>query len=609
MSRAHLNSGRAKIGDFREMSRANILSILDSIHGNKVLVWDECLTGPVGLVAEYSVLKEHGVSRMFSMSATGLPSVRVDSIVYIIRPNVENCDIIAANIRSEERRGGSGLKMDYHIIFLPKKSLFCEKRLKESGVYGSLTIYELPIYLYPLDTDLLSMELPDSFKELTLEGDPTCIQYAAKALMQLQMVCGIIPRIYGKGAAADRLFRLMLRMKQEMVGFESNIKPQIDSLVLIDRSIDLLSTLPTQLTYEGLIDELFGISQASVKVPADRFGGQQQQQAGDVPQPTAPSSTEMRQVPLNSSEELYQDIRWLNFNAVGPSLSRKARSISAQFQERHEAKTVREMKEFVEKLPSMQAAKQSLGTHTTIAEMVKDKITAEGLMDTLEVEQEILSYVNSDRYLDSVEDLACKDYPLTKLLRIISMQSLVSSGLKPKVLDMYKKLVLQAYGYEHLLTLQNLEKAGFITPHNGQKTFGTLRKRLNLISDIVDEQNPTDIAYVHSVYAPLSVRLVQQLEKPGWRNIRDILDILPGTSFEDTQQIPTHLKNISRPDDQPKVVLVMFVGGCTMAEIAALRFLSQQEDKNVEYLIGTTSIITGSNLLQSLQTDLQPPVF
>ena len=63
---------------------------------------------------------------------------------------------------------------------------------------------------------------------------------------------------------------------------------------------------------------------------------------------------EMRQVSLNSSEDLYQEIRWLNFNAVGPSLSRKARSISAQFQERHEAKTVREMKEFVEKLPSMQ---------------------------------------------------------------------------------------------------------------------------------------------------------------------------------------------------------------------------------------------------------------
>ena len=34
-----------------------------------------------------------------------------------------------------------------------------------------------------------------------------------------------------------------------------------------------------------------------------------------------------------------------------------------------------------------------------------------------------------------------------------------------------------------------------------------LRKRLSLILDNVDEQCPADIAYVHSVYAPLSVSL------------------------------------------------------------------------------------------------------
>ena len=32
--------------------------------------------------------------------------------------------------------------------------------------------------------------------------------------------------------------------------------------------------------------------------------------------------------------------------------------------------------------------------------------------------------------------------------------------------------------------------------------------------------------------------------------------------------------------DRPRVVLVVFVGGCTFAEISALRFLSQQEDSN-----------------------------
>jgi len=598
MSRTHLNHGRVKVGDLRELGRQQLLDILDSIAGTKVLVWDECLTGPLGLIAEYSVLKEHDVVKMFPMSASGLPAVRADNVVFIVRPTVENCDVIAANIRAEETKGGSGLKTEYHSLFVPKKSLFCEKRLKEGGVFGSLTIYELAIYLYPLDSDLLSMELPDTFREVCLEGDPTSLHYAAKALTQLQIICGTIPRIYGKGSSAVQLFDLMVRMRKEMAGLESSVKPQIDSIVILDRSVDLLSTLPTQLTYEGLIDELFGISQGSVKLPAHKFTVQ-----------GTDSTDEMKVIRLNSSEELFHEIRGINFNAVGPTLSRKARTISAQLQERHDAKTVREMKEFVERLPTMQAAKQSLGTHTSIAELVKERVVGEQFLETLEIEQEILSYVNSDRYLEAVEDLACKQFPYLKLLRLIAMQSLVSSGLKPKLLDMYKKLVLQAYGYEHLLTLDNMEKAGLITLNTGQKTFGTLRKRLNLISDVVDEQNPTDIAYVHSVYAPLLVRLVQQLEKPGWRNIREVLDMLPGPSFEDTQQIPAQLKNLSRSGDQNKVILVMFVGGCTMAEVAALRFLASQEDSSVEYLIVTTNITTGSSFIESLATPLQAPVF
>src|SRR5208282_4053782 len=44
----------------------------------------------------------------------------------------------------------------------------------------------------------------------------------------------------------------------------------------------------------------------------------------------------------------------------------------------------------------------------------------------------------------------------------------------------------------------------------GTKTNYTyLRKQLRLIVDEVNEQDPNDIAYVYSGYAPLSVRLVQ----------------------------------------------------------------------------------------------------
>lgn len=41
-------------------------------------------------------------------------------------------------------------------------------------------------------------------------------------------------------------------------------------------------------------------------------------------------------------------------------------------QERHNAKTVGEIKQFVSQLPHMQAARTSLANHTSIAELIKD---------------------------------------------------------------------------------------------------------------------------------------------------------------------------------------------------------------------------------------------
>jgi len=47
----------------------------------------------------------------------------------------------------------------------------------------------------------------------------------------------------------------------------------------------------------------------------------------------------------------------------------------------------------------LEAAKLSLATHTSIAELIKEKIDCQDFLEILEIEQEILAYVNSDRYL------------------------------------------------------------------------------------------------------------------------------------------------------------------------------------------------------------------
>ena len=57
---------------------------------------------------------------------------------------------------------------------------------------------------------------------------------------------------------ADLLERLRREMFSNMTS-EREVTPQIDSIILLDRSVDLLTPLSTQLTYEGLIDEIYGV--------------------------------------------------------------------------------------------------------------------------------------------------------------------------------------------------------------------------------------------------------------------------------------------------------------------------------------------------------------
>lgn len=83
--------------------------------------------------------------------------------------------------------------------------------------------------------------------------------------MGIQQKYGLFPRIIGKGDCARKLLDGLLRMRSE-VAIDDALNPfaltpssTIDSLIIIDREIDFVTPLLTQLTYEGLIDEIYEI--------------------------------------------------------------------------------------------------------------------------------------------------------------------------------------------------------------------------------------------------------------------------------------------------------------------------------------------------------------
>ena len=45
----------------------------------------------------------------------------------------------------------------------------------------------------------------------------------------------------------------------------------IESVIIIDRSIDFLTPLLKQIVYEGMIDETYGLNGGIVKIPSSKF--------------------------------------------------------------------------------------------------------------------------------------------------------------------------------------------------------------------------------------------------------------------------------------------------------------------------------------------------
>lgn len=177
--------------------------------------------------------------------------------------------------------------------------------------------------------------------------------------------------------------------------------------------------------------------------------------------------------------------------------------------------------------------------------------------------------------------------------------------------------ILLFYRYDYLFVLNNLEKSGLLRRRetlwmDSASSFPTLRKAMILINAEVDTVNPDDVSYVSSGYAPLTVRLVQ-LAIQGWAGKEETLRELPGRLVDVQQEYPPRdfesaLKE-SRPslslgaiakEEKKPTLMVVFVGGVTYMELAALRFLSKRPTFPYHIICVTTKIINGSTLLESL---------
>ncbi|CAG9937883.1 unnamed protein product [Clonostachys rosea f. rosea IK726] len=640
----------------RNKARKDLLYMLEGVRGKKNVVFDRSLVGPIGTIVKATTLQEYGVDKFFVLENNNVDTSQ-RNVVFIVRgESGRHAEAVAAQIKRVQRESQTG--HEFHIFWVPRRTLLSDQTLEESGVLGDVNVAELPLSFFPLENDVLSLELNDSFRDLYLSKDITPNFLMAKALMEIQQNHGLFPRIIGKGDNAKRVADLLGRMRQELLAggdsSEANragLTPSTtnDSVIIIDREVDFVTPLLTQLTYEGLIDEVFEIQNNQTKVDTAIVGAPAQSQSS-----AATPQSRKRTIQLDSSDKLYDQLRDANFAIVGSLLNKVARrlqQVQSDYETKHKTKTIAELKEFVGQLPGYQQEHQSARIHTGLAEEIIKHTRSDQFKGLLEVQQNIAAGADPSTQADRIEELVARDTPIREVLRLLCIYSCISGGIKPKEFDHFKRLVLQGYGHQHILTLNSLEKlqlflsrssplAGMIPmtgnagPSGGAKTNYTyLRKQLRLIVDEVQEDDPNDIAYVYSGYAPLSIRLVQCiLQKQyllsvtkggganaanaalssgaatqGWHGFDDAVKHVRGQTFYELQKgedKAVKARALLSGSANRQTVFVVFVGGITFTEIAALRFIAKQEESRKRIVICTTSIISGNRIMDAaIETD------
>jgi vacuolar protein sorting-associated protein 33A len=90
---ASQKASEVDLNSIKQKALRDLLDVVDSVRGKKALVLDPTLTGPLGLIVKFSLLRDHGVDKVYHLEPTPL-AVPYDKIIYIARPEQLNADII-----------------------------------------------------------------------------------------------------------------------------------------------------------------------------------------------------------------------------------------------------------------------------------------------------------------------------------------------------------------------------------------------------------------------------------------------------------------------------------------------------------------------------------
>ena len=563
---------------FKEHMNQTFLDKLDSLSDiEKLIILAKPCLHQINYITKFDKVQKRKVKKIEILNENISESFEnTPLIIYIIPPELNFLKIIENHLLKTKNK----LKKQFHIIFIPQITNECLSFIKSSNIKHYFKLDNLNIDMFYLDKDLLSLEDHYAFYNLYVKEDLNILSILSKCIIKYEAIFGKIKYKYYIGNNAKKLNQLILN-EEESLSLEENNIPETLGCFILDRNVDMVTPFCSNFIYEGLIDENFGINFNSIKISSKILEKEKE---------------EIIRIDLSENDKFYTNIKDYNFSKIRVYLPNRLSEHSKILEEgKKKMDDMKKIRENLEKVKLIKEERNSLTTHINLADYIAQKQKEPNAKNYLVMEQSILAGDISNEAYEFIDNELTKKSEEFNLLKILCLICNLKNGIKSRIYDQIKREFFQIYGFQELFLWNNLEKANILKNPEGSNYYMDIDRKLKLIYEDVNLNEPNDISYSYSGYAPISIRLIERAVTKGWKSIEDILYKLPGE-----YNFPKDESEIVKESKDIKYFLLVFIGGITYGELSAVRYLNKKL-KNKKFIIMTTGMINNKKIFNSLK--------
>lgn len=481
-----------------------------------------------------------------------------------------------------------------YLIVIPLININCQEIVKNYS--ANINLVEFHLEICPLGNNDFIVPLENCFRKSFVEDDISDIYEVARAILKLQLLNGIPSRVFTFGNFSNKVNVLLEEMKSQIGKTYFNSEPQFHEVIIIDRTVDLITPLLTQFFYAGVIDDKYGTEIGYLTLPDGLTLNKKDKKCDEV-------------LLSDKKDSVYAEIKEMSCLNANERIDELTKEISEIESKMNDSKGTKQWNMYAKRAQKLGELKPYLELHLDL--LFK-------LINMNRYMKPMMNYEYSLLLQDDIEEdlqtrLLNSDYNLDAV-RIMCLNSIVFNGLSQKVFTEFQNNLINKFGSGVIKDINNLKRAGLLVSNSTffekqkQPKFSSINNEFKLVVEsslVADEIDGTfvhtDIEAGYDSYVPLLLRIIQLSLDNQFNGETPVSKLLNQMKINYNITGEEWVRKISNNGYEPKRVLVFVIGGITTTETLLLHQMEKVIfNGSVEFHVGSTNIISSKKLLKNL---------